>query len=183
MFHGLFRKVWLPLHLKLFENVVFFKVWSLWCWLKIGVLYLWEQNVRTLNTQTCPENLWWVALGQQSDTHTATHLLPSSVGCRETRRTVRRLTGGDKSLVGKARAADTSKRKIFFTITHQELFSHPHKSRASSCVMVLCEDKCHNQGHPTSFSFPWTLIIEQNITQYRIRLWSVQVSCPGYTSS
>lgn len=56
-------------------------------------LLLGEDLVQPLNTDSSPENLWWVVLDHQPNSHTAAHSLPSPVGCIENRMKVRRHVG------------------------------------------------------------------------------------------
>ena len=66
--------------------------------------------------------------------------------------------GWDKdSLIGKAKAAHTSKEKqgIHSPLPiGRQVFSHPQESRAPSCVMVTWEDKHHRSEHPPLSFFP-----------------------------
>jgi len=105
--------------------------------------------------------LWWVHPGQKPNIQPASHSLPSSMGWERNRRKARRLMyQGNGSLIGKAKAACTSKAKHNQDVVHY--FSSSGRCPAisyreglhSEHAVVALEDKHHNHKHLALFPSP-----------------------------
>lgn len=65
----------------------------------------------------------------------------------------------------------------------RQTFSHFQESRASSCVIVTCEDKCYNPKCPVFLLLPPAFIAERNAMCHGISLWpaALVVSFPNFS--
>lgn len=86
------------------------------------------------------------------------------MGGWENRGKERRFTDWDRdSLIGEAKTAGTSKAKkefIHYFPSARQVLSHFPVSRASACLRVTQEDKCHkHKRHPLFSTFPELLLL------------------------